>query len=85
MKTYAEIDLHSSNNYIGIIDAKDPALRDISNCNDKTACIFWGEAFFSWQVYIVMIYTDKSYTEEILNGCEIHAIGVSHAAQHDGL
>jgi len=29
MKTYAGIDLHSSNNYIGVIDAKDKRLYSL--------------------------------------------------------
>jgi len=40
METYAGIDLHSSNNYIGIIDANDKRLYSKRHENRMEACPF---------------------------------------------
>ncbi len=49
MKTYAGIDLHSSNNYIGVIDAKDKRLyskRHANRIERKIGDVYWFITFF---------------------------------------
>ena len=84
MKTYAGIDLHSSNNYIGFIDAKDRRLyskrhdnriEDILKVLGKFKATLQGvvvESTYNWY-WLVDGLMDNGYTVHLANPCAIKA------------
>jgi len=78
MKTYAGIDLHSSNNYIGVIDAKDTRLyskrhdnhiEDVLNVLGKFKASLQGvvvESTYNWY-WLVDGLMDQGYTVHLAN------------------
>jgi len=78
MKTYAGIDLHSSNNYIGVIDAKDKRLYSKRHANRIEAVLkvlgtfkssLQGvviESTYNWY-WLVDGLTDQGYTVHLAN------------------
>jgi len=84
MKTYAGIDLHSSNNYIGIIDAKDKRLyskrhdnriQDILKVLGKFKASLQGvvvESTYNWY-WLVDGLMDNGYKVHLANPCAIKA------------
>jgi transposase len=90
MKTYAGIDLHSSNNYIGIIDAKDKRLyskrhdnriEDVLKVLGKFKSSLQGvvvESTYNWY-WLVDGLMDQGYTVHLANPCAIKAYdGLKH-------
>ena len=94
MKTYAGIDLHSSNNYIGIIDAKDKRLyskrhnnrlEDVLKVLGKFKASMQGvvvESTYNWY-WLVDGLMDQGYTVHLANPCAIKAYdGLKHIRKH---
>ena len=90
MKTYAGIDLHSSNNYIGVIDAKDKRLyskrhdnriEDILKVLGKFKATLQGivvESTYNWY-WLVDGLMDQDYTVHLANPNAIKAYdGLKH-------
>ena len=64
MKTYAGIDLHSSNNYLGILNERDRRLfsRRLPNCTDRIV-----SALKSFRKTLTGIAVESTYSIEVVS------------------
>ena len=88
MKTYAGIDLHSSNNYIGIINEQDQRLYQKRHVNDINAVISALEPFKKSMAAVIVESTYNWYwlvdgLQE--NGYKVHLANPSAIKQYEGL